>query len=90
MTADSVSDRTDRDEVLDRLTDVIDLAHTRIDRFDPDSPAEEELLIKWIRALASLSGQYRQLLNDRELDEMAAELERLSYDEDTATSDTGA
>ncbi|MFB1066339.1 hypothetical protein [Natrinema sp. H-ect4] len=74
---DSSTDRTEREAVLDRLADTIDLTHARIEAIEADSPAKQELQIKWIRALGYLSGQYRKLLNDEDLDEMAAELDLL-------------
>ena len=67
--------RTDREEVLHLLAETIETTHGRVETFEADSREDEELLIKWIRALGYLSGQYRKLLKDEDLDEMAAELE---------------
>jgi len=73
--------RTDREEVLALLADTIETTHDRIAAFEAESPDEQELLIKWIRTLGYLSGQYRKLLKDEDLDEMAADLEMLRRDE---------
>ncbi|RQG97653.1 hypothetical protein [Natrarchaeobius chitinivorans] len=74
------ADRSDREAVLDRLAETIEATHQRIDPAEATSPDEQKLQIKWIRTLGYLSGQYRKLLNDEELDEMAAELELLHDD----------
>lgn len=81
MSTPPPSDRTDREAILERLAETIDLTHDRIERFEADSHEEQELLIKWIRALGYLSGQYRKLLKDEDLDEMAEELELLKADD---------
>ncbi|WP_254532792.1 hypothetical protein [Natrinema gelatinilyticum] len=78
---DRPSERTDREAVLDRLADTIELTHDRIAASDPDTAAEQKLQIKWIRTLGYLSGQYRKLLNDEDLDEMAAEIDLLQADD---------
>lgn len=74
--------RTDREAVLHLLAETIDATHARIDASEADSREEQELLIKWIRTLGYLSGQYRKLLNDEDLDAMAAELDLLRAGED--------
>lgn len=77
---DDGTTRTDRKATLHRLDDTIALTHERIQRFEADSPDDQELLIKWIRTLGYLTGQYRKLLKDEDLDELAAELEGLKGD----------
>ena len=74
-------DRTDREAVLERLADTIELTHDRVERLEVDSHEDQELQIKWIRALGYLSGQYRKLLKDEDLDEMAEELELLQAED---------
>jgi hypothetical protein len=74
-------DRTDREAVLERLADTIELTHDRVERPEVDSHEDQELQIKWIRALGYLSGQYRKLLKDEDLDEMAEELELLQAED---------
>ncbi|ADB60134.1 hypothetical protein Htur_1244 [Haloterrigena turkmenica DSM 5511] len=71
------TEKTDREDVLDLLAETIETTHARIELDDAASRDEQELQIKWIRALGYLAGQYRKLLNDEDLDEMAAELDLL-------------
>ena len=66
----TASTSTDREKVLDLLADTIEESHSRIDAFEADTIEEQELLIKWIRTLGYLSGQYRKLLKDSDLDEL--------------------
>ncbi|MCU4926467.1 hypothetical protein OB905_10800 [Halobacteria archaeon AArc-dxtr1] len=79
----TASDRTDREEVLALLGETIQTTHSRIQQFEVDADADEELVIKWIRAQGYLAGQYRKLLKDEDLDEMADELEMLKVAEKT-------
>lgn len=67
---DTVSTGTDREEVLDLLADTIESTQDRIDDFEAETIEEQELLIKWIRTLGYLSGQYRKLLKDSDFDEL--------------------
>ena len=60
--------QTEREEILALLADTIRMSHSRIEHFEAETPEEQELLIKWIRALGYLSGQYRMLLRDEDLD----------------------
>jgi hypothetical protein len=60
--------RTDREAILELLADTIRTTHDRIERSEAETPEEQELLIKWIRALGYLAGQYRKLLKDEDLD----------------------
>ncbi|WP_265110755.1 hypothetical protein [Halosolutus halophilus] len=73
----SSPERTDREDVLALLADTIEATHTRIAATEAETVEEQELQIKWIRALGYLVGQYRQLLKDEDLDEMATELDLL-------------
>lgn len=67
---DIASTSTDRERVLHLLVDTIDSTHGRINDFEAETTEEQELLIKWIRTLGYLSGQYRKLLKDSDLDEL--------------------
>lgn len=71
---DTASTSTDREKVLGLLADTIDSTHGRIDDFEADTIEEQELLIKWIRTLGYLSGQYRKLLKDSDLDELQEDI----------------
>ena len=81
MKAEDHADRTDREAVLERLADTIELTHDRVESLEVDSHEDQELQIKWIRTLGYLSGQYRKLLKDEDLDEMAEELELLQAED---------
>ncbi|WP_306059979.1 hypothetical protein [Natronococcus wangiae] len=67
--------------MLDRFAATIELTHERIETAEAESPDVQELQIKWIRALGYLAGQYRKLLKDEDLDEMAEELELLQAED---------
>ena len=70
---------SDRDEILDILAAQIRQAETQIEALDPD-PRDFEaqrLKIKWIRTLGYLTGQYRKLSKDTDLDEMEEDVELL-------------
>ena len=71
----SDQDVPDRDAVLTRLDEAIQTAHAKVVADDLGEPDDERLQIQWIRALGYLTGQYRQLLKDKDLDEMDADLE---------------
>ena len=78
-TSDSTPDRTDREEVLALLADTIETTHARIEAFEAETHDDQELLIKWIRALGYLSGQYRKLLKDEDLDELEADIDLMKF-----------
>ncbi|MDG5820200.1 hypothetical protein [Natronococcus sp. A-GB7] len=66
--------RTDREKILETLAETIDDTQDRIDPLAADSPEEQALQIKWIRALGYLAGQYRKLLKDEDLDVLEEEV----------------
>lgn len=63
-------DHNDREAILALLVDTIETTYERIQAFEAETPEDQELLIKWIRALGYLTGQYRMLLKDEDLDEL--------------------
>lgn len=67
----------DREEVLSILEDAIHDVRHRTKERNVETPEDEQMLIKWYRTLATLSGQYRMLQRDTDIDEMEAELELL-------------
>ncbi|ELY54991.1 hypothetical protein C491_17424 [Natronococcus amylolyticus DSM 10524] len=69
--------RTDREQILEILAETIDEMQERIDPPAADSPEEQELQIKWIRAQGYLAGQYRKLLKDEDLDVLEEEVDLL-------------
>jgi hypothetical protein len=76
-TFDPATGQTEREEILTLLADTIRMTHVRIERFEAETPEEQELLIKWIRALGYLSGQYRTLLRDEDLDVLEEDVDLL-------------
>ncbi|WP_336361922.1 hypothetical protein [Halalkalicoccus salilacus] len=73
---------TDREEVLSILKDAIHDVRDRTEEREIETPDDERMLIKWYRTLATLSGQYRMLQRDTDIDEMEAELELLQQASD--------
>lgn len=65
---------TEREEVLSMLADTMHNLHDEIEAREPMSIDEEELHIKRIRTLGYLSGHYRKLMKDTDIDEMEDEL----------------
>lgn len=74
----------DRAELLDLLEDGVREAHRKVSSGRIRDPEREKVRIQWVRALAYSAGQYRQLKNDEELDEMAERLEALESEADRA------
>lgn len=68
---------TEREEVLSILARQIRAIDERIQKYDIEEGADEQTLIKWTRTLGYLSGQYRKLMKDTDIDEMEADLEFL-------------
>lgn len=74
-------DAADREEILELLEDGVREAHRKVESgrvYDTDN---EKVRIQWIRALAYATGQYRQMLRDKELEEMNERLEALEQRE---------
>lgn len=75
---DESADQSERDEILSVLAQTIQAIHAQIEAMEWDeSPENQELAIKWIRALGYLAGQYRKLMKDTDIDEMESELSLL-------------
>jgi len=66
-----------RDEILELLEDGIAEAHEKVTSGRVYNPENEKVRIQWIRALAYAAGQYRQLMKDRDLEEMEERLQRI-------------
>jgi hypothetical protein len=67
----------DREEVLDLLDDAIREAHRKVESGRVTDAENEKVRVQWVRALGYLAGQYRQLMKDKELEEMQEEIELL-------------
>ena len=79
--SDGTPDRvTDYGSMLERLDTAIEEAERKIESGRVRSPENEKVRIKWIRALAYTINVRRQVAADRDLEELAAEIERLKAD----------
>lgn len=74
--ADGV-ETVDYDAMLDTLDVAIEEAQYKIESGRVRSPENEKVRIKWVRALAYAVNVRRQVANDRDLQELAEEVERL-------------
>lgn len=72
---------SEREEILEILASRIREIDNRLDELDPDPDdlKAQQLQIKWTRALGYLGGQYRKLVNDRDLDEMEQNMETFEH-----------
>ena len=70
-------DPTDYDAMLDTLDVAIDEARYKVENGRVRSPENEKVRIKWVRALAYAVNVRRQVANDRDLQELAEEIEEL-------------
>ena len=75
--ANDSDDVPGRDEILELLEDGIAEAHEKVTSGRVYNPENEKVRIQWIRALAYASGQYRQLIKDKELEEIHERIEAL-------------
>ncbi|RBI58309.1 hypothetical protein DMJ13_27315 [halophilic archaeon] len=82
--SDSSSEQTpdvggapERDEVLSMLEDGLEEAHRKVESGRVYDAENEKVRQGWFRTLGYIAGQYRQLMKDKELEEMNERLERL-------------
>lgn len=71
-----------RAEVLSLLEAGLREAHRKVESGRVRDAENEKVRQGWIKALGYIAGQYRQVEKDRELEELAAEVERLQGLED--------
>ncbi|MFU8870236.1 hypothetical protein [Natronococcus sp.] len=74
---DEPDDVLERDEMLALLEDGIEEAHRKVKSGRVYDAENEKVRIKWIRTLGYVAGQYRQLIKDRDLEEIEERLEDL-------------
>jgi len=72
---------TDYDKMLETLDVAIEEAERKIENGRVRSPENEKVRIKWVRALAYSLNVRRQIANDRDLEELAAEVEALKEEQ---------
>jgi len=80
--SDPFGDNLDREEVLDLLEDVLEEAHRKATNGRVRDAENEKVRIQWIKAVGYLVGQYRQLIRDKDLEELKAEVAELKESED--------
>ncbi|AUV80260.1 hypothetical protein C2R22_00105 [Salinigranum rubrum] len=67
----------DYDEMLETLDVAIDEARRKIENGRVRDEDKEKVRIKWVRALAYTVNVRRQVANDRDLEELAEEIEEI-------------
>lgn len=77
--ADTVDDvdPTNYDAMLETLDVAIEEARYKVENGRVRSPENDRVRIKWVRALAYAVNVRRQVANDRDLQELAEEIEAL-------------
>ena len=71
------ADNLDREEVLELLEEVLEEAHRKATDGRVRDAENEKVRIQWIKAVGYLVGQYRQMVKDKDLEEMQEEINRL-------------
>lgn len=74
---DPEESETDREEVLSILENAIHNVRDRTKEREVETSEDERMLIRWYQTLGTLSGQYRMLQRDTDIDEMEENLELL-------------
>ncbi len=82
--SDPFGENMDREDVLDLLEDVMEEAHRKAINGRVRDAENEKVRIQWIKAVGYLAGQYRQLVRDKDLEELQAEIEALKEHQDNA------
>ena len=78
---------TNYDAMLDDLDVAIQEARDKIENGRVRDPEREKVRIKWVRALAYAVNVRRQVANDRDLEELAQQVEELKADGDHGDDD---
>jgi len=84
---DSTVATTNYDAMLEDLDVAISEARRKIEDGRVRDPEREKVRIKWIRALAYAVNVRRQVANDRDLEELAQQVEDLKADGDASDGD---
>jgi len=82
--SDPFEENMNREDVLDLLEDVMEEAHRKAINGRVRDAENEKVRIQWIKAVGYLAGQYRQLVRDKDLEELQAEIEALKEHQDNA------
>lgn len=82
---DSSTDTGEYDQMLDALDEAIEEARRKVESGRVYDAENEKVRIKWIRAMAYAVNIRRQIVNDRDLEELSERLERLEEQEGIET-----
>lgn len=77
-----IPENRERDEVLNRLDDALEEAHRKATSGRVYDAENEKVRQGWLRTVGYLAGQYRQLLKDKQIDEMNERLERIEENQE--------
>lgn len=80
--ADPPTENSEHDRMLETLDTAIDEAHRKIESGRVYDPENEKVRIKWIRALAYCLNVRRQVVTDRDLEDLAEEVEKLKQQQE--------
>lgn len=80
----------DYDAMLDTLDVAVDEARRKIESGRVYDPENEKVRIKWIRALAYTINVRRQVATDRDLEELAEQIERIQERQEHGGDGTGS
>ena len=87
--SDATVNTTNYGEMLDTLDVAIAEAQRKVESGRVYDVENEKVRIKWIRALAYAVNIRRQVANDRDLEELAAEVKQLKQQQQSNTGGTG-
>lgn len=79
MTDIDLNEPPERDEIRALLANTIEMAHDQIDPDGADTLDDQRIQISWARAVGSLTGQYRRLVKDEQLDELREEADLIQH-----------
>lgn len=65
----------EREDILRMLEDAMDEAHRKVESGRVRDAENEKVRQGWFRVLGYLAGQHRQVIKDKEIEEMQEELE---------------
>jgi hypothetical protein len=84
---DQTDSESNRDDVLSILEEAIRDTRDRTRSREIETLEDERMQIRWYRTLGYLSGQYRKLQKDTDIDEMEDDLELLREVTDVGMED---
>lgn len=67
----------EREEMLELLEDGVREAHRKVESGRVYDAENEKVRLQWVRALAYAVGQYRQLVKDKDIEELKERLDEI-------------